>query len=136
MRALGEQRLRSSHADRRDDPLMASDAAARTGWALVWKTHHCLVDGVGSVDVVHLLLDPQRVPAEPSELSDGSGTRLALLRGRPARLVAPSTRAGPPGCRRGSRRGSVDRVCAHASARSVGALARGGSRQCTSSWSS
>ncbi len=26
-------------------------------WALATKTHHCLVDGVGSVGVVHLLLD-------------------------------------------------------------------------------
>ena len=30
-------------------------------WALATKTHHCLVDGGGSVDVMHLLLD-----AEPS----------------------------------------------------------------------
>ena len=35
-------------------------------WALVWKTHHCLVDGVGSVDVVDLLLDPEPTPHEPS----------------------------------------------------------------------
>src|ERR1039457_638303 len=27
-------------------------------WALASKTHHCMVDGVGSVDVGHLLLDP------------------------------------------------------------------------------
>ncbi len=34
-------------------------------WALVTKTHHALVDGVGSVDVVHLLLDaePPALPA-------------------------------------------------------------------------
>jgi diacylglycerol O-acyltransferase / wax synthase len=38
-------------------------------WALVWKTHHCLVDGVGSVDVAHLLLDSERVPSEPFGLS-------------------------------------------------------------------
>lgn len=30
-------------------------------WALGWKTHHCLVDGVGSVDVVGLMLDPEPV---------------------------------------------------------------------------
>jgi diacylglycerol O-acyltransferase len=34
-------------------------------WALVHKTHHCLVDGVGSVDVAHLLLD-----AEPTAPAD------------------------------------------------------------------
>jgi len=32
-------------------------------WALASKTHHCLVDGVGSVGVVHLLLDLDPVPA-------------------------------------------------------------------------
>jgi diacylglycerol O-acyltransferase len=31
-------------------------------WALVSKTHHCMVDGVGSVDVAHLILDPEPVP--------------------------------------------------------------------------
>jgi WS/DGAT/MGAT family acyltransferase len=28
-------------------------------WALATKTHHCMVDGVGSVDVGHLILDTQ-----------------------------------------------------------------------------
>ena len=34
-------------------------------WALVSKTHHCLVDGVGSLDIGHLLLDasPDASPA-------------------------------------------------------------------------
>ncbi len=32
-------------------------------WALVTKTHHCLVDGVGSVGVAHLLLDVEPSPA-------------------------------------------------------------------------
>jgi WS/DGAT/MGAT family acyltransferase len=31
-------------------------------WALVTKTHHCMVDGVGSVDVAHLLLDAEPAP--------------------------------------------------------------------------
>jgi WS/DGAT/MGAT family acyltransferase len=40
-------------------------------WALVTKTHHCLVDGVGSVDAGSVLLDdepqpPRRRPAPPS----------------------------------------------------------------------
>ena len=42
------------------------DGLADGRWAVVWKTHHCLVDGVGSVDVVHLLLDPEPAPREPS----------------------------------------------------------------------
>jgi diacylglycerol O-acyltransferase / wax synthase len=41
------------------------DGLASGGWALVWKTHHCLVDGVGSVDVVDLLLDSEPAPREP-----------------------------------------------------------------------
>ena len=33
---------------------------------MVWKTHHCLVDGVGSVDVAYLLLDSAPAPSELS----------------------------------------------------------------------
>lgn len=48
-------------------------------WALVTKTHHCLVDGVGSLDLGHLLLDASAEPAdhaplpppEPAEPGDG-----------------------------------------------------------------
>ncbi len=36
-------------------------------WALAHKTHHCLVDGVGSVDVAYLLLD-----SEPSRRDDNA----------------------------------------------------------------
>jgi diacylglycerol O-acyltransferase len=35
-------------------------------WALATKTHHCMVDGVGSVDVGHLLLDTTPHQAAPS----------------------------------------------------------------------
>lgn len=40
-------------------------------WALATKTHHCLVDGVGSVDIGHLLLDvsPQAAPLPPQPLA-------------------------------------------------------------------
>jgi diacylglycerol O-acyltransferase / wax synthase len=42
-------------------------------WALASKTHHCLVDGVGSLDIVHVLLDvsPQAPPVQPLPLPDG-----------------------------------------------------------------
>ena len=65
-------------------------------WALVTKTHHCMVDGVGSVDAAHLLFDlepePHSAPpaAEPLELN-GSG------RGLVARLpgaIVHGARAG------------------------------------------
>jgi WS/DGAT/MGAT family acyltransferase len=43
-------------------------------WALVTKTHHCVVDGVGSIDIGNALLDasPEDAPshAEPSPGSD------------------------------------------------------------------
>jgi diacylglycerol O-acyltransferase / wax synthase len=39
-------------------------------WALASKTHHCMVDGVGSVDVGHLLLDVEPQPADAVELPE------------------------------------------------------------------
>ena len=47
-------------------------------WALATKTHHCLVDGVGSVGVVHLLLDldpdaqPRHAPVRTEKAPDPS----------------------------------------------------------------
>ena len=58
-----------SHRLDRSRPLweiMLLDGLADGRWALVWKTHHCLVDGVGSVGIVDLLLDSEPVPREPS----------------------------------------------------------------------
>ena len=41
-------------------------------WALATKTHHCLVDGVGSLDLGHLLLDttPDAPPLPPQDLPE------------------------------------------------------------------
>jgi WS/DGAT/MGAT family acyltransferase len=46
---------------------MAVVELADGSWALVTKTHHCMVDGVGSVDIGSTLLDqqPERVAPEP-----------------------------------------------------------------------
>ena len=49
-------------------------------WAIAHKTHHCLVDGVGSVDVAYLLLDtepnpPERPLAPPPASGDDSLVR-------------------------------------------------------------
>jgi diacylglycerol O-acyltransferase / wax synthase len=58
-----------SHRLDRSRPLwemVLLDGLAHGGWALVWKTHHCLVDGVGSVSIVDLLLDVEPAPREPS----------------------------------------------------------------------
>lgn len=46
------------------------------GWALAQKTHHCLVDGVGSVDVVRLLLDSQPMGEEPPPAPPPDSDRL------------------------------------------------------------
>ena len=43
-------------------------------WALATKTHHCMVDGVGSVDVAYVMLDSEpegREPGPDSELPPG-----------------------------------------------------------------
>jgi diacylglycerol O-acyltransferase len=44
-------------------------------WALATKTHHCLVDGVGSVDIGNALLDtsPEGTPARSQPPPAGSG---------------------------------------------------------------
>ena len=47
--------------------LVVIDGLEGGGWAMASKTHHCLVDGVGSVEAVHLMLDSERHP-EPREL--------------------------------------------------------------------
>jgi diacylglycerol O-acyltransferase / wax synthase len=39
-------------------------------WAIAHKTHHCLVDGVGSVNVAYLLLDAE--PSPPAREPHGS----------------------------------------------------------------
>ena len=75
-------------------------------WALATKTHHCLVDGVGSLDIGHLLLDatPDAPPMPPqphpptarraaSTGTDGSGSRPASSC---AALAPASARRGPP----------------------------------------
>ncbi len=62
-----------SHRLDRSRPLwqmVLLDGLAKGRWALVWKTHHCLVDGVGSVDVTHLLLDAEPEPHEPSAVEE------------------------------------------------------------------
>ena len=45
------------------------DGLENGGWMLVTKTHHAMVDGVGSVDIGHILLDaePHPAPWAPAE---------------------------------------------------------------------
>lgn len=53
--------------------LVLLDGLVGGGWALVYKTHHCLVDGVGSVDLVGLLLDVEPEPGERSASGPAAG---------------------------------------------------------------
>ena len=56
-----------SHRLDRSRPLwemVLLDGLRHGRWALVCKTHHCLVDGVGSVDATDLLLDAEAVPGD------------------------------------------------------------------------
>jgi WS/DGAT/MGAT family acyltransferase len=57
-------------------------------WALAHKTHHCLVDGVGSVDVVEVLFD-----SEPGTSPPPTGARITR-RARPAADAEPSAPSG------------------------------------------
>ncbi len=63
------------------------DGLANGRWALATKTHHCLVDGVGSVDAAHLLLDDVREALAAAPTGDGEE------RGKPgfARRLVPDS---------------------------------------------
>jgi len=67
-------------------------------WATAHKTHHCLVDGVGSVDVAYVLLDaepnpPERPPARPPEPRAG-GSLLGPFLPSPPQPIAHAAQAG------------------------------------------
>ena len=105
-----------SHRLDRSRPLwemVLLDGLADGRWALVWKTHHCLVDGVGSVGIVDLLLDSEPAPRETSAPPRRAG--VGLRRGL-ARMAPASTRACRAGGRRGHRGRSRRRARADASA--------------------
>ena len=55
------------------------DGLEKGRWALVTKTHHCLVDGVGSVDIGYVLLDasPDAPPASSQPLPDSDDEEAA-----------------------------------------------------------
>ncbi len=51
------------------------EGLAEDRWALATKTHHCMVDGVGSVDVGHLILDLEAHPKRPRRRVTGTPSR-------------------------------------------------------------
>jgi WS/DGAT/MGAT family acyltransferase len=73
------------------------EGLAHGRWALAHKTHHCLVDGVGSVDVAYLLLDtepnpPERPPAARRLPADNSVLRPFVP--SPPQPIASAAQAG------------------------------------------
>jgi WS/DGAT/MGAT family acyltransferase len=76
-------------------------------WAIVTKTHHCMIDGVGSVDMATLLLDtqPERRTASVDRSSNGDSpeadripvppqTAVTGWRGAVSRIASPPLAAG------------------------------------------
>ncbi len=95
-------------------------------WAIAHKTHHCLVDGVGSVDVVQLLLDDEPEPAERSARRAAAGSEVSETssNGRRDAACARCDRAG-----RRSRHARCERHGARRSAPERGAQALAGARR-------
>ena len=66
-------------------------------WALATKTHHCLVDGVGSIDMAYLLLDAtadaEPLPEKPLPATNGDESRPSGFWLSPG-LVVRGMRAG------------------------------------------
>jgi diacylglycerol O-acyltransferase / wax synthase len=77
------------------------EGLANGRWALASKTHHCMVDGVGSVDVGHLLLDDTpdaAAPPSPSSANDGSsGAGPSYVDAHRATFMPRPTASGPLG---------------------------------------
>ena len=64
------------------------DGLAGGRWALVTKTHHCLVDGVGSIDIGHVLLDASPdAPLPEGALSRFTGNDHEPLWSAPVRVA-------------------------------------------------
>ena len=72
-------------------------------WAMVTKTHHCMVDGVGSVDIGQTILDPEpdmsRFAAAEDPASADRPPAVAATRSTARRLGALPLAAGAAGLR-------------------------------------
>ncbi|MGA2321616.1 MAG: wax ester/triacylglycerol synthase family O-acyltransferase [Solirubrobacteraceae bacterium] len=74
------------------------EGLANGRWALASKTHHCMVDGVGSVDVGHLLLDTTADAAADAALGAGAESGdlpRSSSRGHRAASASQPVRHGP-----------------------------------------
>jgi diacylglycerol O-acyltransferase len=77
-------------------------------WALVQKTHHCLVDGVGSVDVLALMLDREPHPWATSRRPPSERAQPGPWSALAAHAPQPLAQAGAAGAR--ATRGGIDAV--------------------------
>ena len=89
-----------SHRLDRNRPLweiVLLDGLAGGRWAIVTKTHHCLVDGIGSVGIVDLLFHPNPAPRQlPPPAPAGNGLSLDVRRYVPLPVTLPSLPVGVP----------------------------------------
>ena len=75
------------------------EGLAEGRWAMAHKTHHCLVDGVGSVDVAYLLLDTEPNPPERPQTPVPPSTDSLVLRPLVPSPPQPITNAAQAGAR-------------------------------------
>lgn len=68
--------------------LLLVDGLDDGSWALCAKTHHCLVDGVGSIDIAYVILDTDAHPADTTSPAPPVGADL-----RTASWWTPARRA-------------------------------------------
>jgi diacylglycerol O-acyltransferase / wax synthase len=69
-------------------------------WAMATKTHHCMVDGVGSVEIGHALLDVEPTDREPDSTASQPRRGISREPGGPGpvrRLLAPPLRLASAG---------------------------------------
>ena len=66
------------------------------GWVLATKTHHCMVDGVGSVDVGHLILDASPEPPRNAPRGGRISKTKPRAHARGEGEVARTVHAQPP----------------------------------------
>jgi WS/DGAT/MGAT family acyltransferase len=72
------------------------DGLAGGRWAVATKTHHALVDGVGSVDTAYVLLDTERHPETDPGEDAGAGTPTPAARGAADTLRSATRIAAMP----------------------------------------
>ena len=80
------------------------DGLADGSWILATKTHHALVDGVGSIDIGHILLDAEPHPASPPAPPEVPG---AVDGNGAPHLPVPDWVPAAVGAARGAARGVV-----------------------------